>query len=125
MTNLKDLAEDAIANAADAGWQYTECPHCGEGGWWGRQERVEACPLCGGLLEFLVVPVYNANGALLAYEYHAVGSTPEELDASRQKAEREAQLTATMYGSAVATTGYGWRVSTTPLPPCTCGEGRP
>lgn len=122
--DIENMAADMIANAIDAGWQYTECPRCPDtNGWFGRLDRVETCPVCGERLEFLMSPVYNpATGALLAYEYYVVGLTKAEKSRSRRKAKSAAQRKADAYGSCVATTGFGWRVSTAALPPCTCGE---
>ena len=44
--NTKDMAEDAIANAVDAGFQYVECTNCGGGGYWYRDGEANPCPLC-------------------------------------------------------------------------------
>jgi hypothetical protein len=67
------------------------------------------------------------NGNLLAIEFH-VRETLDEMQNMRgidrlvalRSAHRAADISAAHYGSCVAHMGIGYRVSTMPLPECTC-----
>jgi len=51
-------AEDAIANAVEAGYKWTECHECGGKGFWCKDGETLDCPLCGAKIDG---PMSEAN----------------------------------------------------------------
>jgi hypothetical protein len=70
--------------------------------------------------------VYATDGSLLAVEYRPAINlegdtwTAKQLATALRVAKFNATILAQHYGSCAAVTGYGYCVSTSPLPECTC-----
>jgi hypothetical protein len=70
---------------------------------------------------FTTERIFSASGKAIAIEYHVTRYTdPVCAKYAEAATKRNAELAAARFGSCAAVTGYGYCVSTSPLPECTC-----